>query len=195
MRRHYIRYAATRWDTTVQATKCTHLTNSSWTRLFSEPISPCSNILGFEGAKRVHHQNYLAKLATHLCLHSVLQRYPHILYQTSSCPSKYHSHYFHMGMDYPHYRLNEKVEKEKWNGAILTKTTPRSELGWKIAVNTNSSSAVCIQRLDKWKEFLWHTTRWGAAPHNCMTDFQIEREILDLQNMYICSVNCRKVKI
>lgn len=66
--------------------------------------------------------------------------------------------------------LGNKVQRQD-ERAILTNITSRSELERNNAVGESSVSAVCIKRLDEWKEFSWHTLVWEATPKNYTTDW------------------------
>lgn len=105
------------------------------------------------------------------------------------------------GYRYLHKHLNDKSGSKRLKRTLLTNTTSCGEPGWKTAVNTNSVSAIRMQRLEDWSEFLRHIIQLGAAPTNCTNDsaehsFHImEDKNYGLRNMCWCSKICHKVSI
>lgn len=93
--------------------------------------------------------------------------------------------------------LSDKTKKIRWKGKALTNTVFRCKFEWRIAVST---SAVRVQRLDKWNEFHFYALQWEAAPNNCTIGW-IERHFQVMESkdtdLWTCdrSIICRKVKI
>lgn len=76
--------------------------------------------------------------------------------------------------DYLHSHLNEKARDKWWQGTTVPNTIFSGELWQQIAVITNSTTTVCVKKLDKWNEFISQTLQWKIAPKNYTVDW-VER--------------------